>query len=108
VTNAFHVHLVDFLGRNNLDWAVVRNSHTADVQVFFGPTVTDGIEAHIKGLDPSMRRPPRAPRAQEPAERHPRHSEGWLVSLMAVEWQDGFPIDPGTGSGRSCTLHQSS
>ncbi len=59
-TNAVHFHLVDFLGWNNKDWELMREYHTSDVKVFMGAMKTDGIDAHIQGLEQMIAKMPNA------------------------------------------------
>lgn len=59
-TNAIHFHLVDFLGWNNKDWDLMREYHTSDVKVVMGSTKTDGIDAHIQGLETMIAKMPTA------------------------------------------------
>ena len=52
VTNATNFHLLDFVAWNNRDTSVFRRLHTADVKVDFGGNRTEGIEAHVRALQP--------------------------------------------------------
>src|SRR5205807_2123015 len=45
-------HLLDFVAWNNRDMDVFRRLHTADVKVELGDRKTEGIEAHIAGVQP--------------------------------------------------------
>lgn len=51
VRNALAFHMVDFIGWNNRDWNVMRRLHTDDVKVDVGGVHTEGIDAHIVGIE---------------------------------------------------------
>jgi len=52
VQNATNFHLLDFVAWNNRDVDMFRRLHTDDVKVDFAGAVTNGIDAHVKALEP--------------------------------------------------------
>lgn len=97
VTNAVNCHLLDFVAWNNRDMDMFRRLHTVDVKVNMGAIKTDGIEAHVAGIQPTLQAMPDARVVQH----SPIVAEGEWTCMVGIivpvnmkmvtvaKWRDG-------------------